>query len=85
MLQLKDDGNTIALMECLRDNPGEYHAEVIYYKGRVRWLVSTIEEEDISSLLELYPLDTWDDYKGMKRIYSMGFYFYIDGTFYFAD
>lgn len=86
-IEIGGDGNTVSLMECLRDNPKDYISEPIYYHNELRWIVSRLPKEKVNSCLLAYPIDTWFEYRGMRRLNTgyKWFVFFIDGEYYFAS
>lgn len=86
--------STISAMEWLRSNdcPWIMNLEVYFKIGRRDGLwdmmISSMNEDELEATLEFYPLDSWFDYEGMKRLHcdfpSGMWIFYIDGHYYYA-
>lgn len=93
-IHLEGIPSTLSVMEWIRSNDCPWVQNLAIYFSRGRrdctfdMMVSSLDESEMESTLELDPLDTWYDYEGMKRlkcdIPSGMWLFWIDGHYYYA-
>jgi hypothetical protein len=84
--------STIPVMDWIWENGAPLMTHVWFknQKSKDCMIVSSVEASDISSLLELNPVETWFSYFGMKRLAvcdstnDIDFYFYIKDRLYHA-
>lgn len=93
-IYLEGTPSTIRAMEWIRENGCPWVQDLAVHfslgcrDGSFDMMISSMNECEVKDDLEFHPLDTWFDYKGMKRrhcdIPSWAWLFCIDGNYYFA-